>query len=256
MYKKSKYSGYYKPKKMTQDSRLANQQKLRYAKVIASRGGGAPIANRGFGSMSITSNRERKFFDLAPATYGVNDVAVFTLLHVPILGADFDNRIGRKTMIKSVYVRGNLQIRNAAAAPALNTNTFNPPQLCRMIIMVDLQPNGATPLITDLLTSATVQAQLNPNNRDRFRIIKDKQYSLDLLNISNNGNVLYGFENRTTHDIKCYKKLNLETIFNQTNAGSIGDISSGALYMVWMGSNNSAVGAVANLSTRVRFDDT
>ncbi len=253
-YKKGSYGGL-RNVQLTQNKRVAAQQAQRYAKTVAASRGGAPIANRGFGSMSITGNRERKFFDLTGATYGVSDTGSFTLLHIPILGSDFYNRIGRKTVIKSVYIRGQVLCRNAGIAPAIGTSSFTEPQLLRMIVFVDLQPNGAAPAITDLLVNAVVNAQLNPNNRDRFKVIKDKQYTMDALILANVGGVFSGAVNRTSHDIKCYKKLNIETIFNQTNGGTIGDINSGALYMFWMGSGTIPNTSIASVSTRVRFDD-
>ena len=64
------------------------------------------------------------------------------------------------------------------------------------------------------------------------------------------------FEN-TGYNIKIYKKINMETIYNSTNGGTIADLSSGALYMFWIGSQTASGGGDANaiVSTRVRFID-
>lgn len=251
MYKSRYKKGSYGGKQLVlnrQSKTLADQQAKRYAKVMAGRDGSAPVANRGFGSMNLRLNREKKFFDIASAAYSVNSTGVFTLLFCPTLGSDFYNRIGRKTIAKSVYIRGSVALR--AAAGFINSPV--PCSMLRFIVFIDNQPNGAAPAVTDLLNTANASSQLNPNNRDRFLVIKDKQYTFDNWWASDQ---FLAF-NHTISPLKCYKKLNLETIFNQTNGGTIGDINSGALYMFWIGTNPAGDGeGLANISTRVRFDD-
>lgn len=223
-----------------------------YAIRQAKRASNAPLSNRGFGSMAVLQNREKKFFDVTSARYNAKALdPVIKLLFVPVLGSDYNNRIGRKTIMKSLYIRGHLRLK---AAANLTTDEPCPAQQARLIIFCDLQPNGATPALTDLLTGNDATYQLNPNNRDRFKIIKDKLYSFDTYQIS--GNNGWAVSGRTGYDIKIYKKLNMETIFNATNAGSIGDINTGALYMVWVGTviSNDTI-PEAYISTRVRFDD-
>lgn len=178
------------------------------------------------------------------------------MLHAPTLGSDYTNRVGRKTNCKSLYIRGKLEItKSATMAVATVGSTLN-----RLVIFLDSQPNGAAPAVTDLLVSASPSSQLNANNRDRFHILKDKVYALDACAIDNAGVNAENSWGRTIIPIKIYKKLNLETIFNGNDDGSISSINSGALYMFWIG--NAGYQAVeanwvitANLSTRVRFDD-
>ena len=53
--------------------------------------------------------------------------------------------------------------------------------------------------------------------------------------------------------------MNHEVIFNSTSAGTIGDISSGAIYLVLLGTENNAEGEtnydVGEFNTRIRYDD-
>ena len=119
---------------------------------------------------SVFSRRQRqarpelKYSD-SNISGAINTTGLVTLLHVPVLGTDFTNRIGRKTLIKSVFLRGLLS-RDLTTASALACQ-------CRMILVLDKQPNGAAPAITDILVAANSYSQLNPNNRDRFRVIRD-----------------------------------------------------------------------------------
>lgn len=251
-----KYSKYYKKGsyglKQNNYSRALTTASNLHAIRMAKKAANAPLSNRGFGSMGIPQNREKKFFDISTGSKDVNTTGDFTLLHIPILGSDFNNRIGRKTLIKSIYVRGFVALKNAVS---LNFIEEAPAQLGRMILFIDNQPNGAAPAVTDLLSEALSTSQLNPNNRDRFKIIKDKEFVFDPLVVS--ATDATGVQNRTIHPIKIYKKLNIETIFNSTNAGTIGDINTGAFYMLWIGSFNSVGGGIpeAVVSTRIRFDD-
>jgi len=232
-----------------QKKTLAKQQQARYAKVIAARDGGAPLSNRGFSSMAYRANREKKFFDTPQAYYTITNAGGFTPLFIPRLGSDFYQRIGRKCLIKSLYIRGFVAMRSAIDHEYVGAV---PCTMMRLIVVWDNQPNGAAPATTDLLNNADVASQLNPNNRDRFMIIKDKQYVFDPLRGADASSAW----NRTIYPVKCYKKLNLETIFNQLSAGNIGDITTGALYMFWISSSNVAGSeGLADLSIRCRFDD-
>lgn len=216
----------------------------------------APIATRGFGPFTGRRKFERKFSD-SNGVVGttVNTTGLMVLLHNPALGSDYNQRIGRKTMPKSIYIRGRIGPIALNITPVTNP-TDQGYQQARMIIFADFQPNGATPAITDLLVNADPASQLNPNNRDRFRVLKEKTWTFDAVQI-NPGNQGFGTINRTVAQLKVFKRLrNFETIFNGTNGGTIADINSGALYVCWIGSAAGATAScAANWSYRVRYED-
>jgi len=196
---------------------------------------------------------EKKVSDTDTTVQDINTTGDFQLLCAPTPGSDMTNRIGRKIRIKSVYIRGDLRQQ---AASALSVNVGSYPLLARMIIFVDNQPNGAAPALTDILKEALSSSQLNLNNRDRFKVLCDKQWALDpYLNVDT-ATQSRGAVGRCIQAIKVYKKLDIETIFNAGTAGTVADINTGALYMLWVG-NNAASGndGIATVSTRVRFSD-
>ena len=202
---------------------------------------GAPLATRGFYPFRGGS-RELKFFDVAVGTTQVNTTGSITLIFAPQLGSDYNARIGRKTTIKSFYVRGRL---------VHELGSGGNPQQGRMMLIVDNQPNGTLPAITDILSSADPAAHLNPNNRDRFRVLCDKQYVFGSANVTTPAIAGVNIKN-----IKLYKKMSLNTIFNSSNTGTITDITSGALLLVWIGSLPSGTNDLnAIISTRVRYSD-
>lgn len=199
---------------------------------------------------------EKKFFDIAPATYQVNTTGSITLLCVPVPGTDYTNRIGRKIRIKSVYIRGICGL--SAALTTITTGVVAQGQLLRLIIFQDLQPNGAAPALADLLNNATANAQLNPNNRDRFRILKDKCWAFGRFQWDTTATQAYAMTSgNSVAQVKCYKKLDLETVFNAGTAGAIADINSGAIYMCWVGDQAAGTdtAGAAIVSTRARFYD-
>jgi len=203
-----------------------------------------PLASRGYRPNTV----ERKVNDLDTTTYQVNTSGSFTLLANPQVGADMNNRIGRKITLKSVYVKGRVQLELAGSLVAAASGA----QQARMIIFSDMQPNGSAPVVTDLLVSATPASQLNLNNRDRFRVYCDKEYVFDPMLVTA---TLYTW-NRTIQLVKKFKALNLEMVFS-TSTGSIADITTGALYMFWIGSAAPGTNTDANFvgSTRVRYTD-
>lgn len=242
----------------------ANRQraaKRRTQRQIARRYGFLPPRVTYAGSMvpartgGYRPNRtERKVNDLTTATYQANTTGSIVLLANPVLGSDFNQRIGRKIILKSVYIRGYISQEGADAA---SIGIFAGTQLARLIIFADMQPNGASPALTDLLVEATSCSQLNLNNRDRFKIYCDKQFVLDPYLVTTTVQQSLGCASNQGRPVKKYKKLNLEMIFNATNGGTIADINSGALYMCWVGNRAAGVGTdcQARVSTRVRYAD-
>lgn len=253
-YKKGSYGtaskGFKAPRQLAS---VRDAQQRRYAAQVLHARGGAPSSNRGFGSMAVVQNRERKFFDTAYSSYNMSTTGLVVPIFIPILGSDYNNRIGRKTILKSLYIRGRIAIENAVNLAVTNT----PAQQVRMIVLLDQQPNGATAGITDILNTAEPSSQLNANNRDRFKIIKDKTLVFDPLIINTTATQSFAIANRTMQEIKIYKKLNCEVIFNGTNAGTIGDINSGALLIAFVGSNATGTNTDADFfgTFRCRFDD-
>ena len=85
------------------------------------------------------------------------------------------------------------------------------------LIVYDRQPNGALPAATDVLTSNTMMAVQNLDNRDRFIILADIfPYAQD--------ESLAGEINGAPMCYKRYIKCNLETVYGG-NAGTIADIN-------------------------------
>lgn len=182
---------------------------------------------------------------------GTGSAPTFNLLNCPVLGSDFINRVGRKITMKSIRVRGFL------VPPAVSTAQA----FLRGVLVYDAQPNAAVPLLSDLMQDARagfptdVYSFTNLNNRERFTILRDQMWITTL----STGASQYGtgIVEENKYAIDWYVKLKgLTTMFNGTNGGTIADVTSGALFLLFYQSNivaNVAVDFVG--STRLRFLD-
>lgn len=202
----------------------------------------APARTGGYYGVAMRRGlNERKVIDVDPANYAFDTTGSVTLLNGVATGTDFTDRIGRKIVLKSLYLRGIIK--------PVDNNVGN--TLCRMLVVYDMQSNGAAPAITDVLKSSSPAAQLNMNNRDRFRVLIDKQFALGAVSDAA-GASLAG--SPTVHSLKKYKKCNLEVLFNGTT-NAIGSIATGSLYMITVGDQVAGNGGQGLISSRVRFVD-
>lgn len=127
---------------------------------------------------------------------------------------DIDERIGRQVRAMSLKWR-------ATSSVVASTGVD---QTHRILILVDHQPNGVAPSVTDVLTSASTLAQLNPANRLRFKILLDKTIYLNASGEAASG--------RTW---QASPSLGFEVLFNSGVAGTVADIATNSLYCLYLG---------------------
>lgn len=214
----------------------------------------------GYGS----KDGEKKTIDIPASGTGTgsltnlnfNSTGSVVLLNGVAQGTDYNARVGRKIVMKSLYVRGMIYIEAAVSGGTLSATI--PAQAARLILIADMQTNGAAPGLGDIIqttgTSPNIEAQLNLNNRDRFKVLKDKVYTFGTMSTDDGGGISAGV-GPAMHSVKIYKKLNMETIFGGTDA-TIGSITSGGLYLVAIGSVAAGPADVnCRLTSRIRFTD-
>lgn len=198
---------------------------------------------------------EVKAVDIKKASVGCSTTATFSLLNGTVEGSSFYNRIGRRIEMKSLHLTGWFdQTGNGAGVD----------DYVRVMVVYDSQPNGATPVITALLTSydfagntdTTVSAHLNLNNRDRFTMLADiRMATVRDAGASTDGAI--GFTNSCQEsNVNRYIKLKgLQTMY-QTSTGAIGDITTGALWLVTYGRVAAATSSYTfEYSARLRYRD-
>lgn len=152
-------------------------------------------------------------------------------------GATSYNRIGTKILIKSIDFRANFYL--AGSAPVYTA--------VRYLLVYDRQPNGAFPAIASILsenigTPPVHLSGVNMANRSRFVVLRDRQI------------ILTAQDNMTS--VKEFVKTKLETQFS-ANTGAIGDITTGAIYLIAFSSVSSAVtlAVLSGAHCRIRYFD-
>lgn len=189
----------------------------------------------------------------------VSTTATFDLLNGVQEGASFYNRIGRRTHMKSVHVTGQV-VPNGSNGAGVS-------EYLRCMLVYDRQPNGNFPAIADILldygndgtTATTSLSKMNLNNVERFAILRDQRVMIinnaDSSQLQANGQSLMG---GNQNFINWYVPLkDLETHYKSTtNPAAIGDIATGALYMVTFGNVAVATSAYQlQYNARLRFID-
>lgn len=213
-------------------------------------------------AMAVQPKQELKAFDTQQFSMSFKTVAAganMILLNAPIRGTDLQNRIARKIYMKSVQFRGFIT--------SLGTTSLDVDYL-RLILFYDANPNGGTPLITDLLQpSATgpvtsYVSHVNLDNRQRFSVLREWYWVMGNAAGANGGQgVATGQTTIQDGQQKlCFNEFiklkGLETTFNIGGAGTIADINEGALFLCAL---CYGVGGSANwtmlLDSRLRFYD-
>jgi len=188
--------------------------------------------------------------------------STFDLLNGVQEGASFYNRIGRRTHMKSIHLTGQFYPNTNAGVAA--------PDLVRLMLVYDRQPNGNFPAISDLLldygndgTSFTTNfSKMNLNNVERFAILRDERIALGPTTAADSTASLFAGQmvpgKAGQNLINWYVPLkDLETHYKSTtNPAAIGDIATGGLYLVTFGSTAVANAAYSfQYNARLRFID-
>jgi len=213
------------------------QQAMRSTYIPRGLSGTSQQAMRTGGWADPVRGGEMKFVDVSVSAATAIGAATFSaaqLLNGIQQGSDATNRVGRKINLKSLYLRYNFSL----SATSTNGGT------CRILVVYDKQANAAAPAITDILLADAFTSPNNLSNRDRFVTLVD--HVTPSIGTAANWAVA---------DV-CYRKINLETMFNSGNAGTIGDITSGSVYCFY--AQSGAIGTAAPALTyraRIKFTD-
>jgi len=172
------------------------------------------------------------------------------------------NRVGRKTHLKSVRVKG---LVSHTATPNATTGAMVS-NFVRMVLVWDKQPSGAAVPSFDSIFGITAQDGTEScpdvmcppryDNMDRFRIIRDKTVDLNIGVVDALGTI------RLTQyicNIDEYVKLaDLECVYSgQSSPMTIADISTGALYLYFRAYNNASGASECTVDavSRLRYTD-
>lgn len=188
---------------------------------------GFRIATRVAGLVNV----EYKVKDLV-ATATPSTSGSLSLLNGLTKGDDYNNRDGRQVRWKSIQ----MYLRSTLHASATNTSI-------RVIIFIDKQASETAPTaaaLLDLTTASAVDAFRNLSNRKRFVIIADKRVVINT-----------NYPEKTT---RLYKRLDMKQIFDDSDAGTVSDITTNSLYVLFLSDEATNVPSIVH-NFRLRFID-
>lgn len=200
--------------------------------------------------MSMTGTQEMKCYDVVvtppaanlplyslPPSFvepGVAFTTGMTCINEIGQGAAVNQRVGNKVVIRSI---AHNCILSATATPVLMT--------VRALLVYDRQTNGTAPTFADILANTAgasgFNAGVNIANRNRFQIIRDTRVTID-----DAGNRMA--------PLKIYAKGYWPVEYG-ANAGTIGDIRTGAIYLIMFTAQFVANVQVYQNETRIRYQD-
>lgn len=187
---------------------------------------------------------ELKFLDTTATNIAVTTTWQGLLINGIAQGADFNNRIGRKSTMRSILFNGNFFPTSSTA------NAYQGIYL-RTVIIYDTQPNSSTfPTGTDIFSTNDPNSPMNLNNRDRFQVILDVRKQVGSFQTDATPKLVAGSPSNAYWSK--YKKIFKETIFSGT-AATLANISTGAMYLFFIGDFNGV--SMLDYYTRVRFTD-
>lgn len=179
----------------------------------------------------------------AASTLALNTTGTILPLNLIQVGSSMFNRIGRRIEMRSVRFTARLDV----LAVTRDADT----DYARIAIVYDRQTNAAIPAITavfqdttqDGTNSTNAMSGVNMNNRERFVVIMDKRFGLP--NTTNTAGVLTNtYPNGDSQHIvidEFRKMRGLTTHYGaDSNPAVIGDITTGALYIITLTSVHAA----------------
>lgn len=177
-------------------------------------------------------------------------------LCAPTVGAALNQRVGRKIMIYKVKVHGTITVAQQAAQAVADAATR-----MRLVLVIDHQTNAAQMTGAQLFNDATaavttLKSFQNPNNFGRFRVLKDKMFSIQNLNLAGSptaGDLVQASAGINFKFTVNFKKP-IEVHFNATNGGTVADIVDNSIHMVAACDTNTYAPALQYYS-RVCYKD-
>lgn len=216
---------------------------------------------RSFGNPRAVT--ERKYFDsernaaLAALTTswagGELDPATGNSLFFPVRGSDFNNIEGRKCQVLSIKIKGFFTM-----AAQANQTTTDDPGVIRICLVMDKQTNGAQLNAEDVINSGAASQAIsmfqNPAFFGRFKVLKDKFYSLQNPAITWDGTNLE--QNGLTKPFKITHKFRKPIIvhLNATNGGTPADCIDNSFHVIGGCTNNELAQSI-DYKCRITFID-
>lgn len=167
----------------------------------------------------------------------IPQAGVRTLMNGMLVGVGDNTRSGNKIIAKYLEMRIDFGLDGTALVGTTAQN-----YVYRLLILWDKQPNGALPVINDLLLNSgaagnNYYSPVNFNFKARYKVFYDKTWSIAPHASSRQAIGTTTYDSYDKHVI-VRKKLNRTTVYNNGTAGDVTDIISNALIMIEFTNSN------------------
>lgn len=188
-------------------------------------------------------NTEFKYNETDNQVVACDTSGFVQLLNGMAYGTRSYEHVGKTALMRSVQIQG-----------ALFTNISGiEDNWCRIMLLQDSQTNGTQiKWYPDYLQTQSVFTFRSRDYKKRFRCLYDSFVHLESAIDKAGG----GLGTGNCKMFKIYKRFKFPVEFNEGTAGTVGDISKGALWLIFLGSNTPGISAASGrFSWRCRFTD-
>lgn len=157
-------------------------------------------------------------------------------------------RIGKEIVITKIMMRGSF-----VTPPASDNATDR----CRLLIVQDMQCNGAAPTVNQVLNftgqPVSVNSFNNIENSKRFIILCDEFFDMNANNVMYNANTVLGYEK----GYQIYKKCNIPIVYDSSaTTGALATIRSNNIFGIVFAANQVGGGDITfDANIRLRYTD-
>jgi len=190
---------------------------------------------------------ELKYIDNSSVATAIDESGTLTLLNALALGTAATSRIGMRITMRSLHLKYTITGPVYSSFNAANAYSHH----VRVMLVLDLQPNGQTMALSDLLEDTTtgigIVSSLYMANSARFKVLYDKRIFVQP-NVVIPGSttvdqsysaIVWTSTSKSVYD-EIYLKLSHEVQYTDSNNGDITDIKTGALFLVAVSDNATA----------------
>lgn len=192
-------------------------------------------------------------------TINLGSVGVATplCLFAPTVGAGLNQRIGRQVKKMKVKINALINVPVQAAQGAVDSSTE-----IRVMLVMDMQTNSSQMTGAQLMNDAgapetTINSFQNPNNFGRFRVLKEKRFSISNLNLAGSptaGDVIQAGIAKPFKMSYKWPDGGCPVHFNATNGGTVADIVDNSMHIV-AGVNQAGYAPTIAYYSRVCFKE-
>lgn len=215
-------------------------------------------------SKKISVFPEVKYYDVVQNLSTVSDAATGNPAYAkffPVLGTDYNQRIGRQVQLKGIRMQGYWTVSNGVGG------ITEPFAIGHIALVLDRDPKGTVATLGEIFATSAGAVNANgiefpnPLNKKRFKILYKKAFNFPQITIAAGGVFTQidtidqaagmGFE----HYVDCskFKQKDQIACFNAAGAGAGTDlVENSILFLAWMGAFGGTTAGSWDVSSFIR----